>query len=174
MLPCPVPYSCSCLACSPTLHPQRPATAAAPAPPAPGAPFVPPATGRKGKPRDGTQAPPIALCPVRKFFQKIIQSVFVPGKSRRKTPPCLLSPPKFYKQKSGWVAGGVGLGPWRHRGGWGCFWRIPGRVKVTHAYNLGAPSATRGGAVVHLEAVDLSFGRGMSWGASLVAGAPEG
>jgi hypothetical protein len=51
-----------------------------------------------------------------------------PGKNLAKNTPPLLFPQKFSNQKSGWVAGGVGPGPWRRRGGYGWFRRTPGRV----------------------------------------------
>jgi hypothetical protein len=67
----------------------------------------------------------ICACPGHQP-QNIIHTVFAfrrdPG---RKHPPAFFSPKNFQTKKPAWVAGGVGLGPWRRRG-----WcrRTPGRV----------------------------------------------
>jgi hypothetical protein len=70
-------------------HPA-PQPAAARCPPAPARlPSVPPATGRKPGSGDRDSSPPYTTCPVRKFYQKIIQAVFVLG-----PPPAENTPPK--------------------------------------------------------------------------------
>jgi hypothetical protein len=45
-----------------------------------------PLIGPRGKPSDYHLYPPYIKCPARKFFQKIIQPVFVPEKPRQNAP----------------------------------------------------------------------------------------
>jgi len=44
------------------------------------------------------------------------------------TPPVFFFPKNFKTKNPAWVAGGVRLGPWQRRGGWGWFRRTHGRV----------------------------------------------
>ena len=78
-----------------------------------------------------------------------VYTVFVSrGDPGWKHPPAFFPPKNFQTKNPAWVAGGVGLGPWRRRGGWGWFRRTPGRVaRLPMPFPLGAPFRGRGGAV---------------------------
>jgi len=79
--------------------------------------------------RGGLRHPPHAICKAREFLSKNHSVGFCPqGKPRQQSPPGLLSPQKIKNKNPAWVAGGVGLGPWRRRGRWGWLRRTPGRV----------------------------------------------